>query len=129
MSNISQHINSKYILQLWETLVIATFSLQAICVYFVLFFFDSSICYFYQNQRMSIYIVVYIIRWLPAFLKSTRHLAWTVFTLNEFEKKYTLSWCKIRSTYDLLIYVTMRTIKCVYYIQQVFYNLVMMKMF
>jgi len=124
MSNISQHINSKYIRHLWKKLGITTNPSGHLCLFCTLFLWLFDLLFL---QELA--YIVYLVRWLPAFLKSTKHIAWAVFPFNDFEEKYTLDWCKIRSRYDLLIYVTIRTIKCVYYIQQVFYILVMMKMF
>ena len=142
MSNISQHISSKYIyafMHLWQMALwiycrFKAFMREAsnydiipsvhLCLFCTLFLWLFDLLFL---QELA--YIVYLVRWLPAFLKSTKHIAWAVFPFNDFEEKYTLDWCKIRSRYDLLIYVTIRTIKCVYYIQQVFYILVMMKIF
>ena len=121
-STYQQQIHTAFMREVSNYDIIPSVHLCLFCTLFLwlfdLLFLQESVAY-----------IVYIVRWLPAFLKSTKQLAWTVFPFNNFEEKYILDWCKIRSRYDLLIYVTIRTIKCVYYIQQVFYILVMMKMF
>ena len=101
MSNISQHINSKYMRHLWEKLVLRHCSLRSFVS--ILYSF-SLIVRFVISTRIIVYCLYS--KWLPAFLKSTKHIACAVFPFNNFEEKYTLDWCKIRSRYDLLISVS-----------------------